>query len=78
MAEVIPHGDLEPPANYSLARKISNSLFFSPSTPEEIHNVIPQFNATKATRSDDNETKFITCAIDIVSDRLSQLYSTIV
>ena len=73
MAKAIPpiHSTYKPPpSTYS-----KNSLFMSPTTPEEIANVITSLINKKAIRSKDIETYFIKISGVIIASILSKLFN---
>ena len=73
MAKAIPpiHSTYKPPpSTYS-----KNSLFMSPTTPEEIANVITSLINKKAIRSKDIETYFIKISGVIIAPILSKLFN---
>ena len=54
---------------------INNSLYLSPSTPDEVSSVIDSLNNKKAVRVHDVETKFVKFAKTIISPRISNLFN---
>ena len=73
MAKVIP------PINsmYKLTSSTysKNSFFMSPTTPEEIANVITSLNNEKAIRNKDSDTYFIKMSGVIIAPILSKLFN---
>ena len=73
MAKAIPpiHSTYKPPpSSYS-----KNSLFMSPTTPEEIANVITSLIIKKVIRSKDIDTYFIKISGVIIAPILSKLFN---
>ena len=54
---------------------INNSLYLSPSTPDEVSSVIDSLNNKKAVRVHDVKTKFVKFAKTIISPRISNLFN---
>ena len=52
-----------------------NSLYLSPSTPDEVSSVIDSLNNKKAVRVHDVQTKFVKFAKTIISPRISNLFN---
>ena len=74
MAESIP------PVNRGLTQRtnhggLANSIFFEPSTPSEVNEIIRALNDQKARRKLHPETKFIKYANPVISVYLSHLFN---
>ena len=59
--------------NFSATNKNSNSLFLTPSCPQEVFNVIKKLKTKKARRTNDVETVFIEYANPVISKFLSDM-----
>ena len=60
--------------NFSAANKNSNSLFLTPSCPQEVFKVIKKLKTKKARRTNDVETVFIKYANPVISKFLSDMF----
>ena len=61
--------------NFSATNKNSNSLFLTPSCPQEVFNVIKKLKTKKARRTNDVETVFIKYANPVISKFLSDMFN---
>ena len=62
-------------SNLNKIKKISNSIFLSPCTPQEVFNLITKLKDRKALRTIDIETRFIKLANPVISTFLSNLFN---
>ena len=62
-------------SNLNKIKKISNSIFLSPCTPQEVFNLITKLKDRKARRTIDIETRFIKLANPVISTFLSNLFN---
>ena len=62
-------------SNLNKIKKISNSIFLSPCTPQEVFNLITKLKDRKAHRTIDIETRFIKLANPVISTFLSNLFN---
>ena len=75
MTDVIPPGSACN-YNFSATNKNSNSLFLTPSCPQEVFNVIKKLKTKKARKTNDVKTVFIKYTNPIISEFLSGKYSS--
>ena len=77
MATKISAHDKPPdtPSNLNKIKKISNSVFLSPCTPQEVFNLITKLKDRKACRTIDIETRFIKLANPVISTFLTNLFN---
>ena len=61
--------------NFSATNKNSNSLFLTPSRPQELFHVIKKLKTKKARRTNDVETVFIKYANPVISKFLSDMFN---
>ena len=61
--------------NFSAIKKNSNSLFLTPSCPQEVFNVVKKLKTKKARRTNDVETVFIKYANPVISKFLSDMFN---
>ena len=61
--------------NFSATNKNSNSLFLTPSCPQEVFNIIKKLKTKKARRTNDVETMFIKYANPVISKFLSDMFN---
>ena len=57
------------------SQKISNSVFLSPCTPQEVFDLIKKLKDRKACRTIDIETRFIKLANPVISNFLTNLFN---
>ena len=62
-------------SNLNKIKKISNSIFLSPCTPQEVFNLITKLKDRKARRTIDIGTRFIKLANPVISTFLSNLFN---
>ena len=62
-------------SNLNKIKKISNSVFLSPCTPQEVFNLITKLKDRKACRTIDIKTRFIKLANPVISTFLSNLFN---
>ena len=61
--------------NFSATNKNSNSLFLTPSCPQEVFNVIKKLKTKRARKTSDVETVFIKYANPVISKFLSDMFN---
>ena len=62
-------------SNINKIQKISNSVFLSPCTPQEVFDLITKLKDRKACKTIDIETRFIKLANPVISTFLSNLFN---
>ena len=75
MADSIESNKLSNTINLDVNSISSNSIFFSPCTPQEVYDLIKKFKNKKAKRSLDTETIVIRYANSELSVYLSELFN---
>ena len=61
--------------NFSATSKNSNSLFLTPSCPQEVFNVIKKLKTKKARRTNDVETAFVKYTNPVIFKFLSDMFN---
>ena len=61
--------------NFSTTNKNSNSLFLTPSCPQEVFNIIKKLKNKKSRRTNDVEMVFIKYANPVISKFLSYMFN---